>query len=218
MKKIGVGVIGFTVYLLAINSWGDTPLQVNYGAPQVLGERTLQVSEAAEGRSETAQGIQTSLFAEYYGSRLKSDEVDGHETLNGFGTGLTFTALDVFNTTFGVNYQKNAEWKSTELNVKGGYKFYNQNNTYANASIGVGYAWLKADDYDVKLRYVTLPVELEMGHYFQPNIAAYVGLGYKWLYIENFKDVCTGYFCDSTASDILDMDGLTYKVGIRYNF
>jgi hypothetical protein len=217
MKKIGAGLIGLTIYFFAVNSWGDTPLQVNYGTPQALGERTILVSEA-EDRSETQQGVRTSVFAEYYGSRLKSDEIEGHETLNGFGTGITFTALDVFNTTLGVNYQKNAEWKSTELNVKGGYRFYDRNNTYANASVGVGYAWLDADNYDIKLRYVTLPVELEMGHYFQPNVAAYVGLGYKWLYIENFKDVCTGYFCGSTASDVLDMDGITYKVGIRYNF
>ena len=51
------------------------------------------------------------------------------EKLNGIGTGITFIALDTFNTTLGINLQKNSEWKSTEINVKGGYKFYNQNNT-----------------------------------------------------------------------------------------
>ncbi|ENW92379.1 hypothetical protein [Acinetobacter dispersus] len=217
MKKIFVGVMGVTIYLMGVNGWADAPLQVNYGAPQELGQRTIQPLDQ-DYRSETSSGIQTSVFAEYYGSRLQSDAIDGHEKLNGFGTGVTFTALDTLSTTFGLNYQKSSDWHSTEINVKGGYKFYNQNNTYANASIGVGYAWLDADDYDTKLRYVTLPIDFELGHYFQKDIAGYAGLGYKWLYIENFDDVCTGYFCESTASDVLDLDGITYKVGIRYNF
>lgn len=217
MKKIFVGVMGVTIYLMGVNGWADAPLQVNYGAPQELGQRTVQPLDQGY-RSETSSGIQTSVFAEYYGSRLQSDVIDGHEKLNGFGTGVTFTALDILSTTFGLNYQKSSDWHSTEINVKGGYKFYNQNNTYANASIGIGYAWLDADDYDTKLRYVTLPIDFELGHYFQKDIAGYAGLGYKWLYIENFEDVCTGYFCESTASDVLDLDGITYKVGIRYNF
>ncbi|USA45133.1 hypothetical protein NDN11_10340 [Acinetobacter sp. C26M] len=217
MKKIVVGVIGLAACLMTVNGWADEPLQVNYGTPQALGQRTVQPIEQSY-RSETSSGIERSIFAEYYGSRLKSDEIDGHEKLNGIGTGITFTALDTLNSTFGLNYQKNADWKSTEISVKGGYKFYNYDNTYANASIGVGYAWLKADNHDVKLRYVTLPIEFELGHYIQSNVAGYVGLGYKWLYIENFDDVCSGYFCDGTASDILDMDGITYKAGIRYNF
>lgn len=217
MKKIFVGVMGVTIYLMGVNGWADAPLQVNYGAPQELGQQTVQLLDQGY-RSETSSGIQTSVFAEYYGSRLQSDAIDGHEKLNGFGTGVTFTALDTLSTTFGLNYQKSSDWHSTEINVKGGYKFYNQNNTYANASIGVGYAWLDADDYDTKLRYVTLPIDFELGHYFQKDIAGYAGLGYKWLYIENFEDVCTGYFCESTASDVLDLDGITYKVGIRYNF
>ena len=217
MKKIFVGVMGVTIYLMGVNGWADAPLQVNYGAPQQLGQQTVQPLDQGY-RSETSSGIQTSVFAEYYGSRLQSDAIDGHEKLNGFGTGVTFTALDTLSTTFGLNYQKSSDWHSTEINVKGGYKFYNQNNTYANASIGVGYAWLDADDYDTKLRYVTLPIDFELGHYFQKDIAGYAGLGYKWLYIENFDDVCTGYFCESTASDVLDLDGITYKVGIRYNF
>ncbi|WP_336040849.1 hypothetical protein [Acinetobacter dispersus] len=217
MKKIFVRVMGVTIYLMGVNGWADAPLQVNYGAPQELGQQTVQLLDQGY-RSETSSGIQTSVFAEYYGSRLQSDAIDGHEKLNGFGTGVTFTALDTLSTTFGLNYQKSSDWHSTEINVKGGYKFYNQNNTYANASIGVGYAWLDADDYDTKLRYVTLPIDFELGHYFQKDIAGYAGLGYKWLYIENFEDVCTGYFCESTASDVLDLDGITYKVGIRYNF
>jgi len=217
MKKIFVGVMGVTIYLMGVNGWADAPLQVNYGAPQQLGQQTVQPLDQGY-RSETSSGIQTSVFAEYYGSRLQSDAIDGHEKLNGFGTGVTFTALDTLSTTFGLNYQKSSDWHSTEINVKGGYKFYNQNNTYANASIGIGYAWLDADDYDTKLRYVTLPIDFELGHYFQKDIAGYAGLGYKWLYIENFDDVCTGYFCESTASDVLDLDGITYKVGIRYNF
>ncbi|MCH7340082.1 hypothetical protein [Acinetobacter higginsii] len=217
MKKIFVGVMGVAVSLMGVNGWADTPLQVNYGTPQELGQRTVQPIDQ-NYRSETSSGIQTSVFAEYYGSRLQSDAIDGHEKLNGFGTGVTFTALDTLSTTFGLNYQKSSDWHSTEINVKGGYKFYNQNNTYANASIGIGYAWLDADDYDTKLRYVTLPIDFELGHYIQKDIAGYVGLGYKWLYIENFDDACTAYFCESTASDVLDLDGITYKVGIRYNF
>jgi hypothetical protein len=218
MKTILLGAIGVATCFTTIHAWADTPLQLNYGAPQALGEPTSVQQTEQHYRSESRSGIQTSIFAEYYGSRLKSDEVDGHENLNGLGTGVTFTALDTLSSTFGLNYQKNADWKSTEINVKGGYTFYGNNNSYANASIGVGYAWLKADDYDVKLRYVTLPIEFELGHYIQSNIAAYVGLGYKWLYIENYKDVCTSYFCDSTAADVLDMDGMTYKVGMRYLF
>ena len=102
--------------------------------------------------------------------------------------------------------------------MKGGYKFYNQNNTYANATLGVGYAWFKADDDDVKLRYLTLSIEFELDHYFQKGVVGYIGLGYKWLYSENMKAVCTGYFCSTEASDALDMDGIIYRVGVRYNF
>ncbi|ENU24819.1 hypothetical protein F993_01067 [Acinetobacter proteolyticus] len=218
MKTILLGAIGVATCFTTIHAWADTPLQLNYGAPQALGEPTSVQQTEQHYRSESRSGIQTSIFAEYYGSRLKSDEVDGHENLNGLGTGVTFTALDTLSSTFGLNYQKNADWKSTEINVKGGYTFYGHNNSYANASIGVGYAWLKADDYDVKLRYVTLPIEFELGHYIQSNLAIYAGLGYKWLYIENYKDVCTSYFCDSTVADVLDMDGMTYKVGMRYLF
>lgn len=217
MRKIFAGVIGGAISLVAVNGWSDTPLQINYGAPYALGEQTTQ-PHTPEYRNETSSGIQSSVFAEYYGSKVGGDDFDHDEKLNGIGTGITFTALDTFNTTLGINFQKNSEWKSTEINVKGGYKFYNHNNTYANATLGVGYAWFKADDYDVKLRYLTLPVEFELGHYFQKDIAGYIGLGYKWLYIENMKDVCTGYFCSTEASDALDMDGITYKAGVRYNF
>lgn len=216
MKKAFAGVTGLVACLVCINGWGEAPLQLNYGTPQELGAYTLQ--PAKNGQSQINTAIQTSVFAQFEGSRLKSDEVDGHESLNGLGAGITFTALDTFNTTLGMHYQSNSDWNSTEIEVRGGYQFYNRNNSYANASIGIGYAWLKADDYDIRLRYVTLPLELEVGHYFQPRVAAYLGLGYKWLYIENLKDVCTGYFCDSGASDVLDLDGITYKTGIRYHF
>ena len=217
MEKAFAGVIGLVLGMVAINGWGSTPLQVNYGMPQELGEPVSQPT-IQELRDETSSGVQTSIFAEYYGSKIGSDKFTGDEKLNGIGAGITFTAVSALNTTIGMNFQKNSSFQNTEINIKGGYKFYNYDNTYANASIGVGYAWIDVDDYDVRLRYITLPVELEVGHYFQKDLATYVGIGYKKLYVEHLKDVCTGYFCGSTASDILDMDGVTYRLGLKYDF
>ena len=217
MGKIVAGVLGLTLGIATINAWSDTPLQINYGTPEALGEQTLQVT-APVNQDENSNGLQTSIFAEYYGSKIGSNDLGGDQKLNGIGAGLTVIALNSLSTSVGLNFQRNSNWKNTEINVKGGYKFYNFDNTYANANIGVGYAWVKADDYDVKLRYVTLPVELEVGHYFQKDLAVYAGLGYKWLYIENLKDVCTSYFCSTAASDVLDLDGITYRVGLKYDF
>lgn len=217
MKRIFSGCVILTASLVATNTWSDMPLQVNYGAPQELGERTIQPERQAYS-NETKTNIKPSVFLEYYGSKIGSDDLGGDEKLNGIGTGITFTAANTYSTTFGVNFQKNSDWKSTEIDIKGGYRFYDQSNTYADASLGLGYAWIDADDYDIKLRYVTLPIELEVGHYFQSNLAAYAGLGYKWLYIDHYDDVCVSYFCGTNASEVLDMDGITYKMGIRYNF
>lgn len=217
MEKAFAGVIGLVLSMVTVNGWSNTPLQVNYGMPQELGESVSQPT-VQELRDETSSGIQTSIFAEYYGSKIGSDQFTGDEKLNGLGAGITFTAVSALNTTIGMNFQKNSSFQNTEINIKGGYKFYNYDNTYANASIGVGYAWIDVDDYDVRLRYITLPVELEVGHYFQKDLAAYAGIGYKKLYVEHLKDVCTGYFCGSTASDILDMDGVTYRLGLKYDF
>ncbi|MBJ8440022.1 hypothetical protein [Acinetobacter junii] len=224
MKKL-ILVLSGVAYLLSTNTfaasnWVEKPLQVQNAEPEPLGERTLPVQEVKyKNHSNSTNSVSdktTSFNIAYSGAKLGSNDMGGDEKFNGVELGFT-TLIDKWAVGFGYTYLNSSDWDASQIHSKLGYKIFDQNNTYGLASLGIGYTWASAKDFDVKLEYFTIPVELEVGHYLQSNFAVYGAVGYEWL-SNTSAEACYGAFCASDSSSELDIDGVTYKVGIRYNF
>lgn len=122
-------------------------------------------------------------------------------------------------------YQTNSKYDADyyELVSGGQLNIFNQNNVYALASIGLGYTVVDSSYASDTAAFVTLPLGLEVGYSFAPNVSLYGGVGYKWLWDITTKEECTsGYYysyCEKTVGDVIgNVDGVTYRAGIRYNF
>lgn len=159
-----------------------------------------------------------SAYLEYTGATLETDDAEDDVQFDGVGVGLSADLEYGFVTSFGYQYQVETDSKSNEIQAKLGYKFYDANNAYATASVGLGYSWLSFDDVDLDLRYLTIPFDVEVGYYFQPNLALYVGTGYKWMNNQNIDGCIEGYCISGYSDSALDLDGFSYKAGIRYQF
>jgi hypothetical protein len=199
------------------SGWADKPLQVQNAEPEPLGERTLPVQEVKYTNSKySGNDKSTSFNIAYSGAKLGSNDLGGDEKFNGIELGFT-TLFDKWVVGFGYTYLNSSDIDASQIFSKLGYKIFDQNNTYGIASLGIGYTWASAKDFDVKLQYFTIPAELEIGHYVQNNLAVYGAFGYEWL-SNTSVEACYGGFCGSDSSSELDIDGITYKAGIRYNF
>ena len=213
MKKlILVGVIGVASTVVSAN----TPLNIQSGQPAPMGEPVKSQPVKSHAANKLVGDSYASFSAAYSGSKIGADDVGGDSRFSGVDLGLVGAQGDL-SAGVGFTYQADSDWKYSEIYSKFGYRLFNQNNNYGIVSTGVGYAWLSAKDYAIDLDYFVLPVELEVGHYFQSNLAMYAALGYKWLW-NTSGEACYGNVCASGSSSELDVDGMTYKAGLRYNF
>ena len=224
MKKLILVLSGvaclFSSNTFAASNWVEKPLQVQNAEPEPLGERTLPVQEVKYknySNSTNSVSDKTNSFnIAFSGAKLGSNDLGGDENFKGVDIGLT-SFYDKWVAGFGYTYLNSSDLDASQIYSKFGYQLFNQNNSYSIAFLGIGYTWASAKDFDVKLEYFTVPVELEVGHYLQSNIAVYGAIGYEWL-SNTSAEACYGGFCGSDSSSEFDVDGLTYKAGIRYNF
>ena len=130
---------------------------------------------------------------------------------------------------------KKANISYYELAAGGHLNFYNVNNVYLLGTLGVGVGVIDVDGFDSSA-YFTMPVGIEAGYNFAQNLSVYGGIGYKWaIEIKDKRTLCKdGTRSDSKGSGtcswhggvatgqdsitVGDFDGVTYKVGLRYNF
>ena len=217
MKKL---ILILSGAILSVSTYADKPLQVQHGEPMPLGEPATYKEPVKYSYTESSTGVQSdhvnSFNIAYMGAKLGSSDLGGDENFNGVDLGFT-SFYEKWVVGFGYTYLNSSEWDASQIYSKLGYKVFDQNNTYGLASFGVGYSWASAKDIDLKLEYFTVPVDLEIGHYVNNNMAFYGSLGYQWLSNTSAK-VCIGSICASDSSSEFDIDGVTYKLGLRYKF
>lgn len=177
-----------------------------------------------------------SVFAEYSAQKGEfSDNIDAD--MNGFGVGISTSPQR--NGLWGkLEYQSNSDYdgKYYELSAGGHINFVNTGRFYALGTLGMGIGVLDVDGFD-QTAYFTIPVGLEAGVNLNRNFSLYSGVGYKWALdiSDNEGTRCNdGTWSDSTGSGtcswhggidydytsnyIGDFDGVTYKMGLRYNY
>ena len=168
---------------------------------------------------------QFSLAAGYAGSKIGSDEFGGDERFNGAFLNAS-TALDAKVSLYTeYAYQEASDIDFNELSIGMLYRAFENNSAYAALGFGVGYAWLDESAYNinngvntsVELEYVTLPVNFEFGYKINPSVDLFGNVGYKWFFNRD-AEACIGGACVSGNSSDLNIDGVTYKAGLRYNF
>ena len=214
MKKL---ILMTALISVCTGTMANQPLNIQHGAPEPLGE-PVQYKETSRynPQSNFSKDSYASFNLGYAGAKLGFDDLGGDSRFNGVDIGLS-AVQDNLMIGFGYSYLDESDLDYSEIYSKFGYRLFNQNNNYGVASIGVGYAWIDAKDLPLKLEYFTIPVEFELGHYIQPNLAVYAALGYKWL-SNTEAEACLGDVCASGSSSELDVDGVTYKAGLRLNF
>jgi hypothetical protein len=222
MKKLVLIVLmGLVAGTTNANQWQEQPLAINNEMPQQMGEPVKAQPVRMEQNnylniSGSNSDSYTTFNIGYAGSKIGSNDMGGDEKFNGVDLGISGVRGNLIGG-FGYTYQGGDDLNYSEIYSKLGYKLFNQNNSYGVASIGVGYAWASADDYDIDLEYITMPIEMEIGYQVQPNLAFYGAVGYKWLWNTDVS-VCYMGICGSDSGSDYDVDGVTYKAGLRYNF
>ncbi|WP_139851358.1 hypothetical protein [Acinetobacter pullicarnis] len=177
-----------------------------------------------------------SIFAEY--SYQKGDfENDSGVNMKGFGIGLS-SSPQASGWWGKFEYQGNSDFDGDYYEVSGGghYNFLSTDRFYAIGTLGFGAGVLDVKNFD-NTAYLTIPLGLEGGVNFTPNLSLYGGVGYKWAFdiSNNDKTRCNdgstsnssgsgacswhgGVNSHYTSNSIGDFDGVTYKTGLRYNF
>lgn len=179
-----------------------------------------------------------SVFAEYSSQKGKFEN-DVDADMNGFGLGIS-TSPQKHGAWAKFEYQGNNDYDGDYYEISGGghYNFLSTERFYAIGTLGLGVGLLDVDGFD-NTAYLTIPVGLEAGVNLNPNFSLYGGVGYKWSWdasdSNDKKTRCNdGTWSNSSgqgtcswhggvnqyysSNNIGDFDGLTYKVGVRYNF
>ena len=216
MKKL-LAITTFS--LMSSLALAAKPIVLQSGEPLPL---DAKIDNPQQSHYQT-QGSSTlnnfSLAAGYAGSKIGSNEFGGDERFNGFFLNAS-TAIDPkVNAYAEYAYQDASDLDFSEFSVGLQYKILEDAKTYASLGLGVGYAWLdeSADNASVELNYVTLPVNFELGYKIDQNVDVFGNVGYKWFFNRD-SEACIGSTCVSGSSSDLDIDGVTYKAGLRYNF
>lgn len=209
------------------NDWRQLP---TYQNPPEMGEATKAVPQSTitkrYGYSNNQDEIgQYSVALGYMGSKIGSNDLGGDENFNGFFINGDYDFYPKLSAWLEYAYQDASDMDFNQVSIGLKYKLYEDEQIYSTASAGVGYAWLKESGYDsdyginasLDLRYVTLPIALEVGYKINPNFSVLANVGYEWLFNQD-SEACVNSYCASGSDSELDVDGVTYKVGLRYNF
>ena len=208
-----------TLSLISSLALAAKPIVLQSGEPLPL---DAKIDNPQQSHYQT-QGSSTlnnfSLAAGYAGSKIGSNEFGGDERFNGFFLNASTAVDPKVNAYAEYAYQDASDLDFSEFSVGLQYKILEDAKTYASLGLGVGYAWLdeSADSVSVELNYVTLPVNFELGYKIDQNVDVFGNVGYKWFFNRD-SEACIGNTCVSGSSSDLDIDGVTYKAGLRYNF
>ncbi|ENU27018.1 hypothetical protein F992_01622 [Acinetobacter modestus] len=241
MKKLAIVLSGV---LFSTFVYADKPLNVQSGysmpaleSGQSANERAIPLAEKksySEWSNKRTNNTTSSLYAHYTQQNGKfSNDID--VDLKGGTIGFSTTP---YSSGWWVEFEylKNTEYSADyyEATFGGHYNIINSNGFYTLATTGMGVGVGSADGFD-DTAYLTLPIGLEAGYSFAPNLSVFGGVGYKWNWeIKDNRTRCNdGTTSNSSGSGtcswhggvdtsydytIGDFDGLTYKAGIRYNF
>ena len=218
MKKlILAGIIGVVSTFAA----ADKPLMLSNGAPVVIGTSPNYVHP--ENESQSGRTSPFSVGFGYAGSKLGSDDFLGTESFDGVFVNAAYQTHPKASIWAEYIFQS-SEVDYNHFSVGYKYKFLENEKLYSAASLGLGYAWLDESEtvpgigkLNVELEYFTIPAALEVGYKVSPQVDMFGSFGYQWLFNEDAK-VCLNGECLSGSSDELDLNGVTYKAGLRYNF
>jgi len=242
MKRL---ILTLSGALLSVSVYADKPLSVQpaYSMPSL--ETTQEVTPVkSDTVSETktyskwsnSQSIPASSSLYFHYTQQKGKfENDIDADLKGGTIGYS-TSPQLSGWWAEFEYLKNSEYSADyyEATFGGHYNLINRNGFYTLATFGMGIGVGSADGFD-DTAYLTLPIGIELGYSFVPNLSVFGGVGYKWNWeIKDNRTRCNdGTMSNSTGSGtcshhdgidtsydytIGDFDGVTYKAGIRYNF
>lgn len=241
MKKLGIALTGV---LLSVSVYADRPLNVQpaYSIPNLGNDQASDLKKTPKvvengnylNTNKYSTSTTASLYANYTQQNGKfSNDID----VNLKGGTIGFSTTPHSSGWWAeFEYLKNNEYSADyyEATFGGHYNIINLQAFYTVATLGMGIGVGSADGFD-DTAYLTLPIGLELGYSFVPNLSIFGGVGYKWNWeIKDNRTRCN----DGTASNstgpgtcswhdgvdtsydytIGDFDGLTYKFGVRYNF
>ncbi|WP_180084889.1 hypothetical protein [Acinetobacter sp. YH12145] len=221
MKKLlAIG----TLSLISSLATAENAIVLQSGEPLPLGASANTV----QNRSSTNNSYLPSggyVSAGYAGSKIGSSEFGGDERFNGFFLNAGTYVAPKTSLYMEYAFQDASEMDFSEVILGLNYKFLENDKNYASVGGGIGYAWLDEKAYDpyydmnvsLELNYLTLPLYLEVGHQLNANFEIFGNLGYKWFFNRD-SEACIDGLCVSGNSSDLDIDGMTYKAGLRYNF
>lgn len=221
MKKLlAIG----TLSLISSLAMADRAIILQPGEPLPMGAKADNVQNRSTYNSSYAP-TQFSLAGGYAGSKIGSNEFGGDEKFNGFFLNASTSVANKTSVYAEYAYQEASGADFDEVSIGMQYKVLEDSHTYAAIGGGVGYASLDESGYipdlglngSVELNYVTLPVHFEFGYKANQNLDVFGNVGYKWFFNRD-SEACIGNTCVSGSSSDLDIDGVTYKAGLRYNF
>ncbi|MGB9190324.1 MULTISPECIES: hypothetical protein [unclassified Acinetobacter] len=218
MKKL---VLALAVGVVSNITLADTSLMLNKGAPAIIGTSPNYVHTESESQSNSTGPF--SVAFGYAGSKLGSDEFLGTESFDGVFINATYQSHPKASIWAEYIFQSSeADYNHFSIGYK--YKFLENEKLYSAASLGLGYGWLDEKesvsglgDVKLELEYFTIPAALEVGYKVSPKIDVFGSFGYQWLFNNDAK-VCLNGECLFGSGDELDLNGVTYKTGLRYNF
>ena len=186
-----------------------------------MGSNPLYVHNDNSFKADTTSKYSIALG--YAGSKLGSDQFLGTESFDGFFINAEYQSHPTASIWAEYKFQSSdVDYNQFTIGLKN--KFLENNKLYSAASIGIGMSWLDESEtvpgegrVDVELDYFTIPVALEVGYKTSAQVDLFGSFGYQWMFNRDAK-VCLDGDCLSGNSDELDLNGVTYKAGLRYNF
>lgn len=213
MKKIlSIG----TLSLISTFALANSPAILQSGEPLPAG---AQIDAPQNLGSKSNVSVPVSVAAGYAGSKVGSSDLGGDERFNGFFINVSVPVYSKTNFYTEYEYQDASDMDFNEFSAGMQYNVLENDKTYLTAGLGLGYAWMdeSAEGYSLELGYLTVPLHFELGYKIQPNIDVFGNLGYKW-FINQKGEACIYGVCAEGSSSDLNIDGMTYKAGLRYTF
>lgn len=229
---------------LQINSYQNPPEISEQAAPALEPQQFSKEQDTYNIKKSTP----FSLAAGFSGSDLKDSEGYGEKGKGFFINGayhfddsvnvwLEFDKQKTsdINAEFsdsGVDVKAKASYDLTEIAMGVQYK-WNSKRLYAGIGTGLGFSRLKynadanavidgvsyseseSETYDY---YTWRVADLELGVKFNQNLSAFANVGYKLLLSLETDTECGYSYCVSGRAEDMDLDGATYKAGLRYSF
>lgn len=176
----------------------------------------------------------TSVSVDYTGMNAKSTDSNTKIDLSGVGVGIS-TSPQNHGWWAKMQYQTASKYDVDYFDIAGGgqYNFVSTNQFYVLGTVGVGFATASSSSLRNNVNFITLPIGLEAGYNLTQQFSVYGGLGYKFLWEVTSPTTCNnGTQSNSTGrgtcssnggvnhynDKVGDLKGVTYNLGIRYNF